>query len=54
MSMGMIRGLITLALLIAFLALIVRLVMHGKREVYRAAANLPLEDNETSTKSRQS
>lgn len=52
MIVGIIRGLITLALLSAFLGLIVRLVMNGKHEVYRQAASLPLEDDEITPGSR--
>lgn len=43
--MGVVRGLITLALMVAFIALVVWLFVFRKPADYDEAAKLPLEDD---------
>lgn len=45
---GVVRGVVTLILLSAFLGLVVWLAIAGKRSTYEAAARLPLNDDEQS------
>jgi cytochrome c oxidase cbb3-type subunit IV len=49
-TMGVIRGLITLVLLLAFLGLIIWLATNQRPEVYAAAARLPLEDDDSAAR----
>ena len=44
-TLGVVRGLLTLVLLLAFLGLAIWLAVNGKRGVYDAAARLPLESD---------
>ena len=44
MDIGILRGLITLALLVAFLGLVIRLYLPGRKAEFDAVARLPLED----------
>lgn len=43
--MGVVRGLITLALMVAFIGLVVWLFLFRKRDDFDAAARIPLEDD---------
>lgn len=43
-DIGVLRGLLTLILFLAFLGLVIWLIVNGKHSTYQAAARLPLED----------
>lgn len=53
MNLGMVRGLLTLTLLLAFLGLVTWLVLNGKRSTYEAAARLPLENDDSHAESNR-
>jgi len=46
MDIGIVRGLITLALMIAFVGLVVRVYARGRKAEFDTVARLPLEEHE--------
>jgi cytochrome c oxidase cbb3-type subunit IV len=45
MDIGIVRGLITLALMLAFVGLVVRVYARGRKADFDAIARLPLEES---------
>ncbi len=53
MSVGVLRGLLTLVLMLAFIGMVIYVFSKRNREAYEQAAKLPLEDSWTSQPSSQ-